>query len=205
MWMYLQSEFNLFGSHIFLWMHKLLKHPCKLLHRDAFHCCWTGAAPAVAHWLHRHSVPPHWFYWGILPAINILGQRTHRKMHQLKTKSLAAANTWIHFSLSSPFSLKEKMKKMKTFNQQAVKILGKSLSVSAQFNSSPMYQGSTLTTVLLAVLERETNTYVSHTPTYAFYPEGIFPGIRILKLSWKKLWISSGKGSQPVQLIHCRN
>lgn len=104
-------------------------------------------------------------------------------MHPFKTKSLAVANTWIHFSLSSPFSLKEKMRKMKAFNQQAVKTPGRSLSVSVQFNSDPMYQGSTLTTVLLAVLERETNTYVSHTPTYAFYPEGIFPGIRILKSS----------------------
>lgn len=72
---------------------------------------------------------------------------------------------------------------MKTFNREAVKILRRDLDVSPQFNSSPMYQGSTLTTMLLAVLERETNRNASRTPTYAFYPEGIFPGIRVLKLS----------------------
>lgn len=102
-------------------------------------------------------------------------------MHQSKAKSLAAANILIHFSLSSPFSLKEKAKKMKAFNQQAVKMLGRGLAVSPQFNSGRMYQGSTLTTVLLAVLEREKSTHASHTPTYAFYPEGIFPRIRIFK------------------------
>lgn len=73
--------------------------------------------------------------------------------------------------------------KMKAFNQQAVIILDRCLGASPQFNSGPMYQGSTLTTVLLAVLEKETDTHASHTPTFAFYPEGIFPGISILKLS----------------------
>lgn len=75
------------------------------------------------------------------------------------------------------------MKKMGAFNQQAVIILGRGLRISPQFNSGPMYWGSTLTTVLLAVLESETNTHASHTPTFAFYPEGIFPGISIFKLS----------------------
>lgn len=104
-------------------------------------------------------------------------------MHWFETKSSAAANTLIQFSLSPPFSLKEKKteKMMKAFNQQAVKILGRGLGVSPQFNSGPTYQGSTLNTVLLAVLEREINTHASHTPTYTLYPEDIFPGICILK------------------------
>lgn len=90
---------------------------------------------------------------------------------------------------------------MKTFNQEAVKILRRDLDVSPQFNSSPMYQGSTLTTMLLAVLERETNRNASRTPTYAFYPEGIFPGIRVLKLSWKGLEFLLGE--DPSQFSWC--
>lgn len=48
------------------------------------------------------------------------------------------------------------MKKLKVFNQQAVKMLGRVLGVTLQFNSGSVYQGSTLNTVLLAVLEKET-------------------------------------------------
>lgn len=86
-----------------------------------------------------------------------------------------------HFSccqhLNPVFSvsiLKEKIKKLKVFNQQAVKMLGRVLGVTPQFNSGSMYQGSTLNTVLLAMLERETNTHASHTSTYVFYPEMFF-------------------------------
>jgi len=71
------------------------------------------------------------------------------------------------FSVST-LSFKIKIKKIKAFNQQAVKMLGRGLGVSPQLISGPMYQGSALNTVLLAVLERETNTHASHTPTYTF-------------------------------------
>lgn len=70
---------------------------------------------------------------------------------------------------------------MKAFNQQAVKMLGRGLGVSPQFNSGPAYQGNTLNMVVLAVLERETHAHASHAPTYTFCPEDIFPGISILK------------------------
>lgn len=117
-------------------------------HRDVFRCRWTVVVSTVARWLHGYYLRAHYCYCGVLPrAIKTMGQRKHRKMHRFKIKPLAAANTSIQFSLSPPFSLKEKLKKMKAFNQQAVKMLGRGLGVSPQFNSGPTYQGSTLNTV----------------------------------------------------------
>lgn len=60
-------------------------------------------------------------------------QRKDRKPQQFKTKSFASANTSVQFSLSPYFCLKIKEKKIKAFNQQAGKILGRALVVSHQF------------------------------------------------------------------------
>lgn len=99
-------------------------------------------------------------------------QRKDRKPQQFKTKSFASANTSVQFSLSPYFCLKIKEKKIKAFNQQAGKILGRALVVSHQFITYNFLNAS-------VGCAGKGNKHYSHTPTYTFYPEDIFSGISI--------------------------